>query len=356
MKKKFDKEVRLVLKYIEDNATKYNPWVVITHRQVPKITGASPYYTNAIFDQLKLLNNITYRTEPSYPSSRKPLKFKIIEPQEKPENVFNEENYSSISERNMALLKERLTTQDTLQIGPMLKIMNYLYGKKADQSSVIIRSEDLSSVLAIEEEELKENLLILENAGVIEHEYTNIEDQEMDIKIVLSTKSAENKVKNIRPVSEKTEEPSDTTEAEGSKENYEDLIQNMQKFESFIGDFKEFINRKTNTVVDRVNNIEESRRTISKLLEERKEIQNEMDKIKEENKALKKENQQLIDYREKFEQNAQESLEIMLAVITNAVSEYVRIPAWDKDEKTNAKLQREVSKAVTDTMNEIIKQ
>ena len=338
----------MLVEYIEENSTEEDPWVIIKHRDVPDLTGSSPYYTNKIFEHLKQLNTITYRTAAEHNTKKKPVKFMIIDPADKPTEVFSEKEYAYIQPHQMSYLQLRLIDEDTLQIEKMLKVMNYLLGKK---TPLMEKWSNLKDVLAIDERDLKEIIMILCEIEAIEKMPQEKGPEYVSLQVIIPEKGTAYKDRTLKD--KKNED--NTNDSNGlSVKDYGDLIQNMKSFSGLIEDFKTFIDSKTDHVIDRVNNIENSRETVEKLIDETKALKEEIFKIENENKKLEKENKMLVEYRNNYEANAQEVLEIMLATMMNSVSNYVQIPHWSKDEKTNAKLQKEISTAVTEAIEKII--
>lgn len=354
MKINFNQEVKMLVEYIKEHSTKTSPWVAITHRQVSDITGASPYYTNKIFEKLRHINSVTYRLATDHSTSKKPFKFRIIDPEHKKEEVFHEKDYRQIAPNQLELLKEKISDHDGIQISMMLKTIDYLLGKNANNEFYTVDLKKTSRILTIDPVDLEEFLIIFTILKIAEIKRKEIKPDCMDIRLNLphgTSTRLEEKPLIILPT---MSQPEKTISEDHETESYKTLIENMNGFGKIINEFKMFVDEKTDHVIDRMNNIESSYETTKKLIEETEEWKDKVNELGKENQRLEKENQMLVEFRDKFESTAQVSLEIMLGTITNSFSEYVRVPAWQKDEKSNAKLQHEINTAMMNAMEEIL--
>lgn len=205
---------------------------------------------------------------------------------------------------------------------------------------------------------------------------------------IIVTPETEPKIEPVvfieEPAKEPVQEPVADSVTSFPSEIESTLVENMESFKGFIGQFQNFIGEMISQVnggnskseieelkillsdQDKENaelkkerdlykkQLEEGNKSLTRILTENSNLKEALTKKCEENRANKK----VIAAHKEANDNVfaamQERFQILLADISNTISDYTRIPAWQLTPNHTARVQSQIINAVTAAMNDLI--
>lgn len=374
-----EKAVDKLISHIKENAdsSKNDGWVTIKYRDVPKITGESSYYTRKIFEALKMHPNIIYEIDTDARTYRKPLKFKYVDEKEKlnPDWFLKKKIFYGLTKEEVEYVKNQTGLDDFEKLYSVLSFINYLALSGGKEDYVEYDEKKVSDELLIPVKIVKEiyNLLkdrlIIIDKGKFVRVILNKQEYEMHLKNeekgTSSPLIAAEKIddKRILEIIHKVQEEvkHDIIEDESVISDEHTLVENLRQFRDSIiesqRDFETFLNKQINKILELNKKDEELKKgyeTLEKVLQENQKLKEENVRYIAEINDLKRALERARNFKEKFIENAQSRLEVLLAEIIGITNSYTQIPHWKKDQKLNAKFQKNILDAVTSSIDEIL--
>lgn len=333
MKNTFDNELNRLVDYVKQNS-KDGDWVVIKYRDVPKIAEVSSYYVRKMFEMLKDHPNIVFEVKKDADTFKKPLMFKYVSEEEKNATRITEKNFQYLEQEEIDFVLEKMGISEYQTEGYyVLNLINLIASMGAKEKYTEVDISKLSDILV-------ENHLKI--AGIVDELTKNhiLVDRNGKVRLLLNSEAVSKEIDN--PFLDNSEPPAN-------------LLENMQGFlkamESMQAEFQGFLQSQINVIKDDIKKDEE----LDKGHQVLQDLIAENQKLQQDNDALQKELTSTRKFRDHFIEQAEGRMEILLAEIIGIVSAYANLPAWQKDEKVNAKLQKNILSAVTAAVEGLLK-
>lgn len=354
MKKDFSKEVKLLLKHIEKETAERdigqkNRWVVITMRDIPKITGTSIYYANKIIDLLKRRVDITHKIAHEQPVSKKPYKFRQINPEEKIHFIAEEENYDSLSTDDVIVISSALKLDASVkkeykELLYYLSIIDFLLNKYGRVTPFVINrsvKEDIVDELLVDDLAIDDFLADLVSADILRSLSHPTHGSAYQFHTLGVDERGIERHKGKTGVQDKVEK---MIEEEFS--GYRELITRMD-------DFRKYIHEKTQEVADDLYSSEIGFSAINKLKLENKEMKDTIEELEKTVEKLNKENLELEKLYAAKEYFMQMALQEMLGDISNILGDFQDLADWERTKQRTDQLEQEIVQVVTQTIEAV---
>lgn len=401
--KTFDKDYQTIIDYIRSSGG-----AVVTIQTVKEKTGLNEVYANNILKVIKTDPSVEYHKDKI---NRKATFFKFIG---EVLPVTNEprmhKKYKNLTEDQVRYIQSVLAKKpigSTFDV--LMSIINALASFNGASKFVDKYIEKIGDLLIMKNAQVRLYADVLQKAGLLitDNNKARLLLKGEDPAEVLKETAAPAKVtpppvkepaitapelapdpKPVvyieEPVKETVQEPVTDPVNKTSSEIEATLISNMESFKGFINQFENFIG----DMISQVNGagskseIEELKTLLSDQDKENAELRKERDlykkQLEEGNKSLtrvltenanlkealtkkideNKMNKKLIEAHKEANDNVfaamQEKFQILLADISNTISDYTRIPAWQLTSAHTARVQSQIINAVTSTMNELL--
>ncbi|MED1125208.1 hypothetical protein [Bacillus atrophaeus] len=371
----FKEEVEKLVRYIQDNMKDKDDWVVVKYRDVPKITGISTYYVRKMFELLKDHPNIVFEIDKEAKTNKKPLKFRYTSEQEKIESVVTEKSFYYLSQDEIDYIQNELNTQCYQKLFKVLNLCNYIASLGAKEKPVLLDPKDIADIMVestdyIEStiEELRNHNLIIDIEGysrliLNKDSLHSVEETAQQINSPRRHNNVHhiNKEQLINKFLNNQDVPKGNSEFDDDLKESNTLLSNMRNFRDTFAkmqdEFKSYLDEELEKVAQsekKDQEMSEGFETLQKLIDENKELKEKYDSLKAENYKLVESLNKSQKYRDRFIENAEQRLEILLAEVIGIVSSYGQIPTWQKDNAANAKLQKNILNAVTAAVDDML--
>lgn len=372
MAKAFTREIELLVEYIKDEKTKGNDWTIIKYRDVPELTGLSSYYVKKVFELLKEHPHIVFEIDKDSKTFKKPLKFKYVENQkEKIEKVITEKSFYYLDQNEIDNVQKTMELDNYEELYRYLNLINYLSHTGAKEKFVKFSLKEASDLLVYTRKEidemieaLKKKNILVDRDGMVSiiFDVARIKDQETNP--IEPTNNAKKSITNdgiLALLSETS--PKEGPEASIDEDLFPEasLVENMKNFRNSISEMQEGFSLFLNSELKKLTNDEETKQqvdegyeTLQKLVKENGDLTSQLEDLQEEKQLLEKSLKSAQNFKDKFLQNSEQRLEILLAETINTISRYANIPAWEKNQGTNARLQKDILSSVTSAVEDII--
>ena len=350
MPRGFEDQVNRLVSYIEEEQNRTeNGWVIITHRDVPKITGYSQYYTNRAFEALKNHSYVAYRIADTKRPNR-PFEFRVCSSyEEKVELTVNGSQFRYLEDDEVQEFKNKLSEENFEDLMLHLRILDFLCLSGIKQKPVEFNIEKIATTFVVPVNKVEHIYLNLLDKGILEDKgdvYTlstttdkiqSFTNNESHSKILGGNE--DEKWEGTKEPEEKTEEPS-----------MSELVESVRNMADLQKQFKDFFDDRLQQLIDSNKGYE----ALQKAAEEDQKLRDRISEFEQENRLLQQSLEKKDQDKEEFISEVQSRLEVLAAELTNLTSSYVSIPAWKKDQRENARFQRQITNAITSAIDDIL--
>ena len=362
---KFKQQVEKLMAYIEERQQYTdNGWVIITHRDVPEITGFSQYYTSHAFEALKNHDRVAFRiAEINKPN--KPFEFKVVaDLKEKKEHTVTGRQFRYLEDEEVKTVKELLKEVDDFgHLMLHMRILDYLCLQGAKKKPVPFELEKLCQYFVIDKYSVEDVWLnLLDKEILVDHgdlytfnvELLSKDDENLSEKIEDKGFTKSNDSSMIHEEIPSQEDPRDHDSQTENGTTVGKLAEHLKGMAEVQEQFKQFFDEKVEQLL--THQEEKGYEALQKLTEENDRLQRENERLAEENQILTRSLEKKEQEKQDFIAQSQSRLEILSAEIHNAISQYVSTPAWQKGPQENAHLQSRITKSITSAIDDILYQ
>ena len=349
---KLKEETGRLIEFIRKKTNQDNPWVVIRHRDIPGIAGASAFYSRRLLELLRLHPNVISEVDYSHNTRMKPYRFRYSTEKEKIRRGFTENQFSYLKQDHIELVKKCFPEEDYYELHRILSMVNYLSGIGAKESFVEIDIRQISDFLVIELEMVENYLKAMLCCCMVKvpekQLYKLSLENNYESDVLLSQSS-------VLPVKTEIIKASDKQDNGPATIMASDVVQNLEDFRQFIDGQLMELRRSIEATKRHEEDLLNSYAAANRLLEENKQLKtllSEKESVAQQlTLALEKEQQ----YRETFFVEAQGHLQVFYGELMSLLNDFSKLPAWQVTPQRRAELQKNILDSMSAAMGEMLK-